>query len=154
MYAVTTVNVVSALKSLSCCNTFSAKIAVSKPIAAPPIAMEKNWITAWDIENAPNRIAARLKRYKIRAVASLTRLSPSSKTINRLGTPSFFTMEVAADASVGDTIAPNRNASLQVKSGNKYFTARATVKVVNITRPMASCEMGLRLNLKSLQEEK
>jgi hypothetical protein len=61
---------------------------------------------------------------------------------------------VAAEASVGETIAHNKNASAHEKSGKRYLAAHATVTMVNITNPKESWTIGLILNLKSLHEVK
>src|SRR6187402_3244090 len=72
--------------------------------------------------------------------------------ISRRGTPSFRTIEVAADASGGETMAPRRKAIGQVMP---IFSARkviATASVVKRTRPTASSSIGRRLDLKSRHE--
>src|SRR5579872_1616192 len=99
-------------------------------------------------------MAPKLNRYKIRAVESFIRLSPSSKTINLRGTLNFLIMDVAAEASVGERIAPSKKASGQLKPGRIILATAATVSVVKSTNPKANCKIGLKLNLKSRHEVK
>ena len=75
------------------------------------------------------------------AVPSLTRLSPSTMSISRRGTPSRRPIAVAAIGSVGETTAPRTNASAQPRSVTSCATT-ATPTVVSPTTPIASSEIG------------
>src|SRR5215467_4587756 len=65
--------------------------------------------------NIPNTNAPTAARYRIRAVASFTRLSPSRIVTTRRGTPSRPTTATADTASGGDTIAPSREVGCRPK---------------------------------------
>ena len=80
-----------------------------------------------------------------RPVASLSRLSPSSTSTMRRGSPSRRAMLVAAIASVGATTAPRTIPSRQSNPANAERAARATPSTVNATRPNVSERMLTRL---------
>ena len=61
----------------------------------------------------PLTAATTATRSATSAVASLTRLSPSTITTSRRGTPSRFEIAVAAIGSVGETTAPSTKAAAQ-----------------------------------------
>ena len=86
-------------------------------------------------------------------VASLTKLSPSSTVTMRRGTPRRWATEVAAIASVGETMAPRTKAEAQGNPTAQWATA-ATMQVVVSTSPTARSEIGRRFALKSRQEVK
>ena len=69
----------------------------------------------------------------------------------RRGTPSRWTIAVAATASGGETIAPSAKAAAAHGSPMSQWAAAATRAVVNSTSPTASREIGRRLLLKSRQ---
>ncbi len=94
-------------------------------------------------ENVPATAATIAVRSSTSAVPSLTRLSPSTMSISRRGTPSRRPIAVAAIGSVGDTTAPSTNASAQARSVTACATT-ATPTVVIATSPTASSEIGRR----------
>ena len=94
-------------------------------------------------ENAPVTAATIAVRSSTSAVPSLTRLSPSTMSISRRGTPSRLPIAVAAIGSVGETTAPSTNASAQSRSATACATT-ATPTVVIPTSPTASSEIGRR----------
>ena len=63
---------------------------------------------AFGSENIPVEIAATAKRYRISAVASLARPSPSRMTRIRRGSPSLRAIASGATTSGGATMAPSR----------------------------------------------
>jgi len=75
-------------------------------------------------------------------MASLTRLSPSSTTSKRLGTPKRWKIAVAATASVGETIAPSTKHAGHDNGMAAPAVAQcattATAPVVTSTRPVAN----------------
>ena len=73
-----------------------------------------------------------------RAVASLTRLSPSRTVTTRRGIPTRRAMEVAATASGGATTAPSATAAASEMEGTIHQVTRPTAKVVTITKPTES----------------
>ena len=122
------------------------------PIATPPTATSTNWRPASQSEKAPVTTAAVANRRATSAVASLTRLSPSSTVATRPGTPSRPMIAVVATASGGETMAPRTNASGHPSPGTTQCAAAATAAVVASTRPTANSEMGRVLNAKSRHE--
>ena len=109
---------------------------------------------AWASENVPVIAAAIAKRYATRAVASLTRLSPSRIVTTRRGTPSRWKIVVAATASGGATMAPSANAAAQPRPGISAWATTATMIVVVRTSPTDSRPIARRLALKSRIEVK
>ena len=75
-------------------------------------------------------------------MASLNRLSPSSRVTSRGGTLSRRSTATAATASGGETIAPSANAAGQPISGRTVCTTTATATVVARTSPTASERIG------------
>src|ERR687898_2575323 len=122
----------------------------AKPAAIPPAAPTTNCRPASHIEKAPVTTAATATRYATIPVASLTRLSPSRIVTMRRGTPRRWATEVAAMASVGETMAPSTKAAPQ-GSPTTVWATEATTKVVISTSPTASGVIGLTLALKSRQ---
>ena len=86
-----------------------------------------------------------------RAVASLTRLSPSSTVTTRRGRPIDRATAVAATASGGATMAPMASATAQ-PTGSSSWTTMPTPKVVNSTRPTLSQPIAEALRRKSTSE--
>ena len=68
----------------------------------------------------------------------------------RLGSCILRAMESGAIASGGETMAPNRKPTGQVRPRAQWLAA-ATAIVVNTTHPTASSEIGRRLNRNSRQ---
>ena len=99
-------------------------------------------------ENVPATAATIAVRSSTSAVPSLTRLSPSTMSISRRGTPSRRPIAVAAIGSVGDTTAPRTNASAQREVGDRVRD-EATPTVVSATSPTASSEIGRRFRRSS-----
>src|SRR5438105_7698482 len=105
------------------------------PIKAPPVVIKANWIMACGNEKEPAINATKAKRKNIKAAASLIKLSPSKTVMIRRGASNFLMILVAAEASVGEMIAPNKNASGQVKSTKMHFATTATTHMVKATKP-------------------
>src|SRR5215472_9320353 len=99
--------------------------------------------------NVPNTNAPTAARYRIRAVASFTRLSPSRIVATRRGTPRAPTTATADTASGGDTIAPSATAPDQLRPRIRECAQSATATVVATTSPTASKVIGRALLLKS-----
>ncbi len=87
------------------------------------------------------------------ALASFTRLSPSTITISRRGTPSRLAIAFAATGSVGDTIAPSTTADAHGRPATSCTTT-ATTAVVASTSPIASSPIGRRFARRSRSEVK
>ena len=105
-------------------------------------------------EKTPVAAAAIANRYATRAVASLTRLSPSRIVTTRRGTPSRWKIAVAATASGGATIAPRANAAGQPMPGMSVWATTATMTIVVRTRPIERRPIARRFALKSRIEVK
>jgi hypothetical protein len=97
-------------------------------------------------------MAANANRKTIRLDASFIRLSPSSMDTIRLGTFNPCNTEVAAMASGGEIIPPNKKPYAMGKSGMMRFETSATVAEVKITSPNASRLIGRLFLQKSLQD--
>ena len=83
----------------------------ARPTAIPPTIVTRRSHPADQTENAPVTAARSAVRRSTSAVPSLTRLSPSTMSIRRRGTPRRRPIAVAAIGSVGETTAPSTNAS-------------------------------------------
>ncbi|MNE20774.1 hypothetical protein D3C81_1159040 [compost metagenome] len=77
----------------------------------------RNCVVAVPIANCPVRIAMEANRNTVKEAASLTKLSPSRIAIPRLGILTPFNTELAATASGGEIIPPNRKPKAKVKPG-------------------------------------
>ena len=98
---------------------------------------------ACQTENVPVTAAAIAVRSRTSAVPSLTRLSPSTMSIRRRGTPRRLPIAVAAIGSVGETTAPSTNACGQGRSVTAWATT-ATPAIVIATSPTARSEISVR----------
>ena len=87
-----------------------------------------------------------------RAVASLTRLSPSRIDTMRRGMPTRRAIVVAATASGGATTAPRAKPAASVRPGHTHHATRPTTTVEKATRPTDSSGIGRRLALKSTSD--
>src|ERR1044071_3636228 len=87
-------------------------------------------------------MAASAKRNTIKLDASLIRLSPSRIVTTRLGAFTPCNTEVAATASGGEIIPPNKNPRASEKSGMIALERNATAAEVKITNPKARREIG------------
>jgi hypothetical protein len=101
----------------------------------------------------PAAAAPTASRNTSSAVASLNRLSPSSTTMSRCGSPTCRSTEVAAAASGGATIAPSATAAAQGISGTSHRATQATAAVVSSTAATARPPTGSRLSRRSRGEE-
>ena len=81
-------------------------------------------------------------------MASLTRLSPSTRLTIRRGAPTLRMIAVAATGSVGETIAPSAKASAQLKPSTSWAMT-PTIAVVASTSPIAVIEIARRSVLKA-----
>ncbi len=93
---------------------------------------------------AASPAAARAVRNVTRAVASLSRDSPSRMVVTRRGRPMLRATEVAATASGGATMAPSAMATANGIGSSSQATT-ATPTAVNSTRPTESPRMAARL---------
>src|SRR5450432_2929445 len=110
---------------------------------SPVVFQKKNW---------PVSIAARDTRKMMSDDASFIKLSPSKIVTMRLGIFRFCSTDVAATASGGEIIPPNKKPSASEKSGIIECAVKATAAEVKITRPNASISMGLLYCQKSFQD--
>ena len=78
-------------------------------------------------------------------VASFSSDSPSRVSTMRAGMPTLRAIAEAATASVGETIAPSRNARRGSNDSNRCGAIRVTPTMVNVTRPSASIATEMRL---------
>ncbi len=99
---------------------------------APASVTEKDAVAA----------AASAAWYATSAVASLKRLSDSSRVTTRRGAPMSRNRAVAATASVAESIAPSANATGQPISGTNACAMAPTSTVDTRTRPIASERIG------------
>ena len=90
-------------------------------------------------------IAAMVAFNATSAVASLSRLSPSSTVTSRRGRCNRPAIAVTATVSVGATTAPNANAAASVSDGTTHQVANPTTTTVNTTSPTESRRMPSRL---------
>jgi hypothetical protein len=94
------------------------------------------------------------QRNSTRPAASLSRLSPSSRTMMRRGSASRSSTARAATASGGDTTAPSAKHTAHGSVGATQCATRPTAQVVNATAPMANSRIGVMWRLKSAQTKK
>src|SRR5688500_12522093 len=99
-----------------------------------------NVIVASTSENTPVSTAVSANLKSTRAVASLTRPSPSRIAVMRVGTPSRRAIASGATTSGGETMAPSTNATAH-GSPISQCAAAATTNVANTTQPTASIEI-------------
>src|SRR5574343_1659999 len=85
------------------------------------------------------------------ALASFTRLSPSSILVTFLGIVIFLKTAVAATASGGEMMAPNKKPMAMVKPGKSAFAINPMPNVVTNTMVNARIAMGFRFCLNSYQ---
>ena len=107
----------------------------------PPTMLSTSRPPAAQGENVPATAARIAVRRSTSAVPSLTRLSPSTMSISRRGTPSRRPIADAAIGSVGETTAPRTKDAAQGRSVTACATT-ATPAVVTRTSPTASSEIG------------
>ena len=119
----------------------------------PPVTTSTKSTPACQSENVPLTAATTATRKATSAVASLTRLSPSTITTSRRGTPSRFEIAVAAIGSVGETTAPSTKAAAQSSPIASWATT-ATTTIVIRTRPTASRPIGRAFARRSRSEVK
>ena len=101
----------------------------------------------------PETAATTATRSATSAVASLTRLSPSTIVTIRRGTPSRREIAVAAIGSVGATTAPSTNAVAQLSPITAWATTATAAIVIN-TSPIASRPIGRAFARRSRSEVK
>ena len=128
--------------------------AAPMPIASAASAANTKLRTVPPNRNEPLTTAPTAARYNTRAVASLTRLSPSRMVTTRRGIRRRFPTAVADTASGGETMAPRAMASAQPMPGNRTCATAATPPVVASTSPTARREIGLRFCRNSRNEVK
>ena len=97
-------------------------------------------------------MAAMAVRSATRAVASLSRLSPSRIATIRRGMPTLRAIVVAATASGGETTAPSAKAAASETPGITAQATRPTSTVVNTTAPTARMPIACRLARTSTSE--
>ncbi|MDQ3957078.1 MAG: hypothetical protein M3273_02025 [Actinomycetota bacterium] len=107
----------------------------TSPTPIPPRTATTKSTLASKSEKLPPTAAATATRYAINADESLIRLSPSIRVTSRRGTPSSRAIAVAANGSVGETIAPSAKATAQGRSMSSWPTT-ATTPVVISTSPI------------------
>ena len=121
------------------------------PTTIPPAAAMKKSIPTSTIVKVPDtaRIAA---RSAVRAVASLTRLSPSSTLTIARGIPTRRATALAAIASGGATIAPSANPAASGRPGISQAATNPTTSVVKMTNPTERLINARRFARKSMNE--
>jgi hypothetical protein len=100
----------------------------------------------------PDITAVRANLKTIKLEASFSKLSPSIIVTNLFGIFTSFKMDVAATASGGDMMAPNKNPNGKVKPGMTELDTKAITHDVRITIPKAKEPMTLRHFQKSFHE--
>jgi hypothetical protein len=126
----------------------------ASPIAIPPTTSTTNRQPACQSEKVPVRTAVTANPYATRAVASLTRLSPSIRVRSRRGRPRRLAIAVAATASVGATTAPSTKATGHEVPGITAWATAATASIVARTSPIARSASGLAFRRRSRSDVK
>src|SRR4051794_21408131 len=126
--------------------------ATARPASTPPAAARvKSHSTAQMVTVTVSAVFAVLSA--TRAVASLTRLSPSRIDTIRRGIPTRRATAVAATASGGATTAPSAKAAAKENGGGTTNGAvTATTAAVNSVAPTDSSAIDVRLARKSTSE--
>ena len=115
--------------------------ATSTPITRPPSVAT---VASKPIRQAvtdPARAAIATRR-ATRAIASLTRLSPSRMFTSRRGRPIRRATAVAATASGGATMAPRAKPAARGSPGTSHHATTPTTRVENTTNPTDSKAMA------------
>src|SRR5664279_6404632 len=126
--------------------------AIAMPIIIPITATIKKSPVVFQKRNWPVSIAATDTQKMISDDASFIKLSPSKIVTIRFGMPRFCNTDVAAIASGGEIIPPNKKPNASEKSGIIECAVKATAAEVKITRPNASIKMGLLYCQKSFHD--
>ena len=143
--------VVSSTGSLTRLRMAASNAAIATPTTRPPTtASTKSPSTTHTPMLAV--IAAVAVRSETRAVASLSRLSPSRMDTSRRGMPTRRPMVVAATASGGATIAPSASPAASDTFGSNSQAMTPTTIVVKTTAPTARMPMACRLARTSTSE--
>ena len=130
--------------------TLAMTRATSRPTPRPPTTeMAKSRVISIAVMWPSMAVVAAVRH--TRAVASLTRLSPSSTVTTRLGRPTRRAMVVAATASGGATTAPMASAAAAEMGSSQAATA-PTPSVVAMTNPTDRDPMTGSLLRKSMSE--
>ncbi len=119
--------------------------AAASPITTPPTPASANIPIPLTTENPLPAAANTATRNRVKAVASLTRLSPARIVITRRGSPSRRPTAIEATASGGATTAPSTSAAAHPSPGSSHQVTTPTTAVVNTTSPTASRLIGRRL---------
>lgn len=123
------------------------------PTAAPPAAATTKSRVARPPLTASPMVAATATRRAVRAVASLSRLSPSRMVTTRRGSPTLRATAVADTASGGATTAPRARQAASGSEGTTRCRTSPTAAVVNSTSPKASSAMGRALARSATSED-
>ena len=125
--------------------------ATISPTTTPPPAARRKLTPTCSTVTVP-ATAAMAVRNAVSAVASLTRLSPSSTWTTAKGIPTRRAIAVAATASGGATTAPRAKPAASGMSGISHHATSPTIRVVKITRPTDSEAMVPFFARKSMNE--
>jgi hypothetical protein len=114
----------------------------ARPTTVPPAATRISSTAASPTVNAPAPAAATATFHAVRAVASLTRFSPSTRLTTRSGAPRRRKTAVAATRSVGATTVASTHAAAQLRSSTSACAATATTAIVIVTSTTAASAIG------------
>ncbi len=109
--------------------------ATTMPATSPPAATNRNSPTAPGNENPLPTAAATATCSRVRAVASFSRPSPSTRVINRGGRPARRPTDSAATGSGGETAAPIAMPTLSGTATTAALSPAPTASAVASTRP-------------------
>ena len=126
--------------------------ATTIPTSAPPIASSANMPKAFAGLNRPVIAAATAKRKSTRLVASLNKLSPSSRIRRRRGSFTRCSTSRVETASGGATSAPSAAQAAHGNDGISQWATIATTAVVKTTAPIANALIPSICRRKCLNE--
>lgn len=137
----------SSMRSRICA---SSQVAASPIATPPPAATRKSRLTVPIVTLPVSAEMAALRATS--AVASFTRLSPSSTVTIRRGIPTRRAMAVAATASGGATTAPSAMAAASDTEGTTHQVTRPTASVETTTKPTESHRSASFADAKSTRD--
>src|SRR5699024_4348597 len=143
--------VTSVRSSITRRRTYPTTTATTTPKKTAPTADTTKSNPTDQTVTPPAVMAAIAVRKVTRAVASLTRLSPSRIVTIRRGIPTRRAIDVAATASGGATTAPSASAAVR-GTGRIHHATRPTPMVVKTTSPTESKPIGRLLRRKSISD--
>ncbi|CAB4749745.1 unannotated protein [freshwater metagenome] len=124
----------------------------ASPTPIPTATASRKTTLIWRAVMLPASVATTATRSAVKAVPSLTRLSPSRIETRPLGSDAFLATVLTATASVGANTAPSASATATGIAEIQRATP-PTASVVAITKPTASMSTGRRTRRISRNDE-